>query len=61
MGVELVVDDEKEFQEVEKDIYSYECNQAMTFSVYVRSTGQSYHYETQWFPETESWIPIPMR
>ena len=56
MSVEIVVENMQQFIAAEMYLFKLEFNQHIQFDIFVRSTGETYCYETQYQPEIDKWL-----
>lgn len=56
MSVEIVVDTMQEFIDAEMYLFKLEFNRHIKFDIFVRETGESWFYETQYQPEVDKWF-----
>lgn len=56
MSVEIVVENMQQFIAAEMYLFKLEFNQHIKFDIFIRSTGETYFYETQYQPEIDKWL-----
>ncbi len=56
MSVEIVVEDMQQFIAAEMYLFKLEFNQYIKFDIFIRSTSETYSYETQYQPEIDKWL-----
>ena len=56
MTVEIVVENTQDFIAAEMYLFKLEFDRHIKFDIFVRATGQTWFYETQYQPEIDKWF-----